>query len=213
MSRRSNVSICVTINQFIHERWTPKRTVIRLPLFFDLTSPKTGNRSRDLILRLERVEIVIKVRVALSYSYARRKTRVSPCRHSLSIFTKGHIPISSLFLTKQRNSRLGSTWYHFLRTSSSSYFGGSISVASGADDAGVHPSNTRSGSRSCDTKSEDFRSKYTSMGDVHLRGAEDGRIHDASYAKASNKHLLLGKAIQQICTFGAEKLSFGKTAP
>lgn len=74
--------------------------------------------------------------------------------------------------TKQRSSRLRSTGYHFLSTSSSSY--GAELVG------GMQPSNTDSGVRSCVTKSDDLSSMYTSAGDVHFSGDDAGRIQDAS---------------------------------
>lgn len=79
------------------------------------------------------------------------------------------------FLTKHRTSRLGLTGYHFLSTSSSSYVDCSFSSASRSQF-----SKTLSGVKSWLTKSEDFKSMYTSAGDTHFNGDEAGRIQEAS---------------------------------
>lgn len=58
-------------------------------------------------------------------------------------------------------------------------------------------------------KSDDFSSMYTSAGEVHLSGAEEGSSHDASLYDLSLTQI----HTSNVLTFGEEKLSFGNTAP
>ena len=58
-------------------------------------------------------------------------------------------------------------------------------------------------------KSEDLSKRYTSAGEIHLRGEEGGRIHDAS----CGLHIYSWeKEEEKDRTRGHEKLSLGKTA-
>ena len=90
--------------------------------------------------------------------------------------------------TKHRISRLRSIGYHFLSTSSSSYVFSSLLCS---EFSPAHPSNTWIGLMSCKTKSEDFSSIYTSAGEVHLSGEEEGRIQEASYRLHKSKSATL----------------------
>lgn len=110
--------------------------------------------------------------------------------------------------TKHRISRPRSIGYHFLSTSSNSYV---FSDPPCAGSSPAHPSNTWIGSMSCRTKSEDFNSMYTSAGEVHLSGEEEGRIQEASYRSYKPKSAMLSGRSRS--TLGDEKLSFGNTAP
>src|SRR6266702_4321933 len=87
---------------------------------------------------------------------------------------KSNIPTSTPSRTKARISRLGSIANHLRKTSSSRYPSGSPAPSS------MHPSKTELASRSCVTKSDDLSSKYTSAGDVHFKGDDEGKSQAAS---------------------------------
>ena len=65
--------------------------------------------------------------------------------------------------------------------------------------------------KSCDMKSEDLSNMYTSDGDVHFSGDEEGRIQDASLDIVNASGRVCVK--KDVLAFGEEKFSLGNTAP
>jgi hypothetical protein len=118
-------------------------------------------------------------------SLARPGTRSNSCRAARCLVpemkkggrardTQKHIPTSTPSRTKARISRLGSIANHLRKTSSSRY------PSSGTPSPSTQPSKTESALRSCVTKSDDLSSKYTSAGDVHFNGDDEGKSQAAS---------------------------------
>src|SRR6266851_4039332 len=80
----------------------------------------------------------------------------------------------------------------------------------------THPSKTDSALRSCEIKSDDFKSMYTSAGDVHRRGCDEGKSQAASYVFIFHIEFFLKtekKRNKGEHAFGEEKFSLGNTPP
>ena len=187
------------------------------PLWLDVSSPIRGERRHNLALRLWLVQELVVVRVALRDAFRRhdnvkhmRWVRSLPDRYA---DPQKHIPTSTPSRTKARNSRLGSIANHLRKTSSSLY-----AVGPEVPSPSTHPSKIESALRSCVTKSDDLRSKYTSAGDVHFKGEDEGKSQAASciqFFRSShgNEKKMERGLVPFSRTFGEEKLSFGNTAP
>jgi hypothetical protein len=152
------------------------------PLWLDVRGPMRDEGRHDLALRLRLIQEPVVIRVALRDASMVPET----CRtHAHTrVKEKAHIPMSTPSRTKARISRLGSIANHLRKTSSSRY-------PSDTPSPPTHPSKTESALRSCVTKSDDLSSMYTSAGEVHLKGDDEGKSQAAScirsfYEKGGN---------------------------
>ena len=148
-------------------------TVLRRPHILDISPPERHYSILDFIARSLFIHVWIEIHVPLSHSCVKNKTSYAGIQ---TIYM--HVPNNLRERTKHLNSRAGSTWYHLRKTNSSSYDVSALRL-------GIHPSKTVSSSTSCKIKSEDLSNMYTSDGDVHFIGDEDGRIQEASWSPES----------------------------